>query len=241
MEKGSDIFDHFQQSLNELGDNLRVLETTVPVEKQMEYFRYSEKVRRQSEEESVDEQIETLLSSEATINEKRYALTVLAISGDVKAFRTLEEYSKQGSESDLKDWISMALLQARITLESEFSEEKQVFISTGLGGNGNKLRFYAFFQSNSLLPFLNYQRKLIEKEIPFFIHKYQGELEEICVEENYFYLVFLINLQEGIRQMLEDAINECNEYGNFINSNFIITNVKRFDQKDIDRELGRNR
>ncbi|GHT04261.1 hypothetical protein FACS189423_06690 [Bacteroidia bacterium] len=237
MENDRDVFNEFQRSLRGLGGNLHVLETSIPVEKQMEYFKYSENVREHSRNETVEEQIAVLDALDSTPDERKYAMTFLAISGDVKAFRALETYNKDPKDNLLIDWASMSLLQARITLESEFSDEKQVFISTGLGGKGSKLRFYAFFKSEGLKPFSDYQRNLIEKEIPFYVRKYQGEIEKIQVESNYFSLLFLIGLQVDLKNMLRDAVAECNEYGDFISDNFVVTNVKVFSPDDIQREL----
>jgi len=236
MKNDNDVFREFRQSIKGLEGNLHVLETSIPVEKQMEYFRYSENVRNHSKNESVTEQIAVLNSTDSNFDEKKYAMTFLAISGDIKAYRALEAYSSR-PKSSLTEWASLSLLQAKIMLESEFSDERQVFISTGLGGRGNKLRFYAFFKSVGLVPFSRYQQNLIEKEIPLVIRKYEGELENITIQNNYFSLLFLVSLQIDLKEMLKEAISVCNEYGNFINTHFIITNVKIFDQEDIGKEL----
>jgi hypothetical protein len=233
MRNNDDIFKKFRESLEGLEGNLHVLETNIPVEKQVEYFHYSEEVRQNSKDENVDEQIDVLNSSDSSPEETKYAMTFLAISGDVKAYRALEKYNEEHDD----DWISLSLLQAKITLESEFSDEKQVFISTGLGGVGHRLRFYAFFKSSGKKPFSDYQRKLIEKEIPFYIQKYQGILEEQTIEDNYFTVLFLIDLSIDIKTMLLNAVDECNQYGDFISTSFIITNVKIFDKNEIEQEL----
>jgi len=236
MKNDNDVFRAFRQSIKGLEGNLHVLDTSIPVEKQMEYFRYSESVRIHCKNDSVTEQIEVLNSIYSSSEEKKYAMTFLAISGDIKAYRVLEAYNQNPKES-LTDWASLSLLQAKIMLESEFSDERQVFISTGLGGRGNKLRFYAFFKSTGLVPFSKYQRNLIEKEIPLTLRKYQGILEEVTIKNNYFSLLFLITIQIDLKEMLKEAISECNEYGNFIDTHFVITNVKIFNQEDIYREL----
>ena len=239
MENDENIFNEFQQPLQGLRGNLHVLEASVPPERQMEYFKYSERVREHSRNQTVEKQIDALNSDQASVEEMKYAMAFLAISGDVKAYRTLENFSKEPKTGLLNDWVKMSLLQARITLDSELSDEKQVFISTGLGGEGSKLRFYAFFKSTGLRPFLDYQRNLIEKELSFYIRRYQGEVESIQIEDNYFTVVFLIELQVDLRTMLLNAIAECNEYGNFIQTSFTVTNVKRFTPEDIERELRR--
>ena len=235
--ENDNILNEFQQTLQGLTGNLHVLEASVPVEKQMEYFKYSEKVREHRENATVEEQINVLNSDQSSIEETKYAMSFLAVSGDVKAYRALENYDKDSKSKFLNDWATMSLLQARITLDSELSDEKQVFISTGLGGEGSKLRFYAFFKSEGLRPFSDYQRNLIEKEMSFYIRRYHGVVENIQIEENYFTIVFLIELQVDLKTMLLNAIAECNEYGNFIQTSFVVTNVKRFTAEDIEREL----
>jgi len=233
MRRDSDVFKGLQQSLEGLKGHLHFLETNVPVDKQMEYFRYSENVRNDSRPTSIEEQMDVLHSPESSSKELKYALAYLAISGDIKAYRTIESYNKE----HLDDWAVMSLLQAKITLESELSDEKQIFISTGLGGKEDKLRFSAFFKANYLRPFSNYQRKLIEKEMPYSIERQGGEVEEIKISENYFTILFLININADIKLIFENAVNECNQYGDFINNSFIITNVKEFSEEDIQREL----
>jgi hypothetical protein len=234
MKNDSDnAFKSLQQSLERLKGRLHFLETNVPVDKQMEYFRYSENIRNDTSPNSIEEQIEVLHSPEASPKELKYALAYLAVSGDIKAYRTIESYSKEHKD----DWTAMSFVQAKIAIESELSDEKMIFISTGLGGKGDKLRFSAFFKANHLRSFSNYQRELIEKEMAYAIKQHGGEIEEVKIAENYFTLLFLLNIDVNIKILLENAINECNQYGNFINKSFIVTNVKLFSEEDILREL----
>ncbi|MDR0412175.1 MAG: hypothetical protein LBH61_00020 [Dysgonamonadaceae bacterium] len=236
MKDDSDVFKEFQRSLKGLDGTFHVLETSVPIERQMEYFRYSERVKANTAGDVVEKQIEILNSSDSTYEEVKYALTFLAISGDVKAYRALEAYSKE-PEEELSDWAALSLLQAKIMLEYEFLNEKQVLISTGLGGKGTRLRFFAFFKSEHLFPFSEYQRNLIEKEFSFAIHKSHGILEEIKVEDNYFTLLFLLEMSADIRILLNNTVWECNEYGHFIDPCFVVTNVKVYSHEEIQKEL----
>jgi hypothetical protein len=236
MKNGRDIFKELQQSLEGLKGHLHVLEMCVPVEKQMEYFRFSENLRKSEKSETVDNQIQVLNSPDTSYPELKYALSFLAISGNIKAYRAIESYNEVHKDN-LDDWAILSLMQAKITLESELSDEKQIFISTGLGGKGDLLRFAAFFKSNHLKSFSPYQKQLIEKEIPFYIERYGGEMEEIKVADNYFTALFLVDIQLDIKFMLEKAIAECNQFGDFINNNFTITNVKMFSEEDIQKEL----
>lgn len=234
MRNDSDnVLRSLQHSMEGLKGQMQFLETSVPVEKQMEYFRYSENVRNDARATSIEEQIEVLRSPESSPKELKYALAYLAVSGDIKAYRTIESYNKEHED----DWTAMSLVQAKITLESELSDEKKIFISTGLGGKGDKLRFSAFFKANRLRPFSTYQRELIEKEMSYAIEQQGGEVEEVKIAENYFTVLFLVNIDVDIKVLFENAVNECNQFGNFINNSFTVTNVKLFSEEDIHREL----
>ena len=121
-----------------------VLEQRVPVEKQLQYFKFSDRLRKEAVPwtENDFEQFESdLYNPESTGEYKRRILSIFAVSKDVKSYRRLERYV-QSPDPELTDWAYMALMESRIMLESELSEEKQIYISTGLGGKGRKLRFY---------------------------------------------------------------------------------------------------
>ncbi|MCL1934579.1 MAG: hypothetical protein FWF53_12295 [Candidatus Azobacteroides sp.] len=234
MRNDRNALRELQHSLENLKGSLHVLETNVPVEKQMEYFRFSEAIKSDfSDDQSLEKQINILASTEASPPEIKYALAYLAISGDVKAYRAIETYHENHSD----DWSAMSYIQAKITLESELSDEKQIFISTGLGGKGDLLRFFAFFKSQGKKNFSDYQKELIEKEIPYYIQNHRGVTEDIRIRDNYFTLLFLVHIQVDIKAMLEEIVNECNQYGDFIDKEFIITNVKIFSDEEIQNEL----
>ncbi|MDR2628140.1 MAG: hypothetical protein LBC40_08930 [Dysgonamonadaceae bacterium] len=217
--------------------HLRILETNVPVETQMEYFRISEKIGRLPDKPiPFEHQLDLINAPNASEKEKKYCLAALAHSGDVRAYRALEAYAGH-PEPALKDWAAMALMEARVSLEAELSDEKQIFISTGLGGKGSKLRFFALMKSKKLKPFSPYQKDLIEREFPFQIGMSNGSVDDISVEKNYITLVFLLEISANIRHVLDNAIIECNQYGDFIDTSYLVTNVKIFSKEDIENEL----
>ncbi len=238
MENNDDIFKKFQDSIQNIKGHLHILESSVPVEKQMEYFHYSEDVKKNKSEKGIpiEKEIQVLNAPESTENEKKYSLARLAVSADVAAYRALEAYAKNPDQG-LEDWSQMSLLEARIALESEFSDEKQVYISSGLGGKGSKLRFFSLIKSKDLKTFSSYQRELIEREFSFYMYEHNGEIEFLNIQENYITIIFLVNLQQNMKIILDQAINECNQYGDFIDYNYLITNVKVYTEEEIQNEL----
>ena len=236
MKTDRDPLKELQYYLDNIKGNLHVFETNAPVEKQMEYLQFAKEIKKEllNDEQAVEEQIKILTSPEAHAREIKYALAFLAVSDSVKAYRAIEAYNETHSD----DWAAMSLLQAKITMQSQFSDERQVFVYSGLGGKDNLMRFYALFKSNGGIVFSDYQKNLIEKEIPYYIQRYNGITEKINIHENYFYILFLIHIGVDIKAMLEKAVEECNQYGNFING-FIITNEKVFSEEEIQYELKR--
>lgn len=235
MEEENNIFKKFQESFNHLNGHFHILEQRVPVELQMEYFKYSEEVKKNKPELTDSDYViftEGLEDPEVTTERKKYILSVLATSRQVKAYRVLEDYVKSPGQ-DVRDWASMALMESRISLESELSDEKQIYISTGLGGKGEKLRFYVLILAKELKPFQDYQRTVIEREFAYSLPRADCEIERLSIHDEYVELVFLIPVRTDIKLTLDKIINECNQYGDFLSDVFTITNVKELTEDEI--------
>jgi hypothetical protein len=233
-ERG-DVFERFRESFNKMEGHFHILEQRVPVELQMEYFKYSGRMRRNNilmTEENFNTYKQNLSDSEATTDTKRHALSALAVSNEVRAYRVLEEYI-QHPEPSVTNWAYMALMESRISLESELSEEKQIYISTGLGGKGEKLRFYALFLASENKCFELYQRKVIEREFVYYLTKENCEIERLIIKDVYVELLFLISVHIDLKAVLDNMVTECNQYGNFLSGVFTITNVKELSAEEI--------
>lgn len=228
----SNSFERFQGAFHNLEGHFHILERPVPVELQMEYFKYSETLRRKNNpprplsEEECKGMYDTLrmddMVSEA---DKKYLLSQLATSRCVQSYRLLEEYSRT-PDPEVADWACMALMESRISLEAVFSEEKQIYISSGLGGKGEKLRFYVLLLSKGHIPFKEYQRQTIEREFAFYLSKANCDIERLTIGEQYVELVFLLPFRAEIKSTLDRVIEECNQYGDFLSGVVLISNVK---------------
>lgn len=244
MKEEGDVFKKFRDSFSKMDGHFHILEQRVPVELQMEYFKYSEQVRKERTKPDLNDMDytafrESLSNPESTTDYKKYILSMLATSREVKAYRMLEDYVQHPDE-DVSNWAYMALMESRISLESELSDEKQIYISTGLGGKGEKLRFYVLMLSRDRKPFQEYQRKVIEREFAYFLPKADCEIERLTIGEQYVELVFLIPLRADIKLTLERVINECNQYGDFLSNVFTITNVKELTPEEISEIISKN-
>lgn len=244
MKEEGDVFKKFRDSFSKMDGHFHILEQRVPVELQMEYFKYSEQVRKERAKSDLNDMDyiafrESLSNPESTTDYKKYILSMLATSREVKAYRMLEDYVQHPDE-DVSNWAYMALMESRISLESELSDEKQIYISTGLGGKGEKLRFYVLMLSRDRKPFQEYQRKVIEREFAYFLPKADCEIERLTIGEQYVELVFLIPVRADIKLTLDKVINECNQYGDFLSDIFTITNVKELTQQEVTDIINKN-
>jgi hypothetical protein len=201
----------------------------------MEYFKYSEQMRRNKVKITDDEYemcMQSLTNEMLSTARKKYILSALAISNDVKAYRLLEEYV-QHPEPDITNWAYMALMESRISLESELLEEKQIYISTGLGGKGEKLRFFVLMLASKKESFQEYQRQTIEREFEYYLPKEDCEIERLTIHDLYVELLVLIPMRRDIKAILDRVLTECNEYGNFISDIITVTNVKELSADEI--------
>ena len=243
MEWQEDHFKKFHDSFQDMGGRFHILELRVPVEQQLEYFSYSYRLRRKSskmnevEYSSCQEKLENV---EYPMEEKKKILSKLASSSEIRAYRLLEHYV-QHTDKELLNWASMALMESRLAIESELTGEKQIFISTGLGGKGEKLRFYVLAPSIQKAPFEDYQRKVIEKEFGFVLSKSDCEIERLTISDRYVEIVFLIPVSADIKTILEKVISECNVYGNFLSSVLTVTNMKELTQDEVNQVLEKYR
>lgn len=233
-----DRFDIYKSYVNlfenVMDDSFHVVENRVPIKHQLEYFKASGEMKDdmiEVDDADIDLYEAKLNSPETPIEEKKHILLVLGVSKNIRGYRLLENYQKHPDE-ELKHWSFMAMMESRVALESEFTGEKQIYVSTGMGGKGNKLRFYGLFMSEDYTPLLDYQQDIIIKEFNYMLPKYNCEVESINIKGNYFDMVFLMPMRTNIRETLNRVVEECNQYGNFLSDLFIVTNLKEINPSE---------
>lgn len=235
MSQHDDLLEKLRHTLNEQGiDSFHILEDLVPMEIQMDYFKYFDKLRKEKTDFDKDEEISILFSDNEDLERKKQSLTLLASIPDVTAYRTIETYHSSPVDVELTHWSSMALVSSRIILSSDLSGQQQVFISSGLGGHDRKLRFFSLFTTNNRQDFTDLQKEMIDREFRFHLKTVNVEIEKFEIKENYFTILLLFPFDEDIRSRLNSAVEECNQFGNFLDPKFIFTNVKILTESEID-------
>ncbi|MDR1103525.1 MAG: hypothetical protein LBL42_07175 [Tannerella sp.] len=238
----NDIFNRLQKFLHETEGDFHILEQRVPVDIQMEYFNYSGQLRKslpRLSEADCEEYLARLRSPDVPTKRKKRLLSTMAVSKQAKAYGILKQFVGE-CEPELNYWAYMALMESRMTLESDLSDERQIYISTGLGGEGQRLRFFLLLVSSSDALFLDYQRQVIERECAYFLSRENGKIERLTIREKHVELLVLLPIQTNLKSLAERIINECNQYGNFLSKNMTITNVKELNDDEIAKILQMN-
>jgi hypothetical protein len=225
MEQEENIFEKIQELLGNFKGNYSILQEQVDIDVQMEYFESSKKIRKAKKVLNPNGLIDELNSSGSDLDQKKKALIRLASIDQVEAYRAIEDYRKN-ADPELKDWATLAMQESRVLLESSFLDENQVFISTGLGGKGSNLRYFIVLIARKGLEFGDLQRKIISNELSFIFNKYSCELEEVEFTERFAAIKALIPLNISLNSLFNEIVDECNQYGDFLHANVIVTNVK---------------
>ncbi len=227
------IYKRIQEAISSLPENFSILEEQIDVELQLEYFNYSKDMKAGFSQELVSQHQADLFDPEVPIEEKKNLLVLLASQEKVESFRAIEKYAKN-PDPELREWSILALQESRMVIQSSLMDEQQVYISTGLGGKGQKLRYFVVFVGNEgLVEYTKVQQKLIQNELDFALKNSNGELEDIFFEENLAISNILMPVKTDIQGVFSSIINECNQYGDFVRPDIIITNVKRMNVDEI--------
>ncbi|MGC8824355.1 MAG: hypothetical protein ACP5PZ_07130 [Bacteroidales bacterium] len=232
MKYSEEIFENFQQFLESFQGDINILEGIVDVDVQMEYFEESKRLKDHAPLEDWESHAQQLYDPNVEIKDKKALIVRLASLEDVKAYRFLEKYYEQADEG-LKDWTRLAIQESRLLLQSKLLDQPQLLISTGLGGKEGKLRYFIVLFHRSYKEYTPFQEKIIRDELTYIFKNQDIIIEQINFAGNYVTLVALFPLFASVTEILEKALQEINQYGNFMHEKCIITNVRILSAGDI--------
>jgi hypothetical protein len=228
--------DNRKNSKNVL-DNFILIDEPIVLFTQEEYFSFSETIDFDNVDyKEVLTGSDKLFYKDTPIESKKKILILLAHLGTPESCRILEKYLKS-SEANLRDWALLSLNECRMFLESVLLEEEGGFISTGLGGKDNKLRYYFIVSSKDGLPFSETHKNTLKRGFETISHKYKSQIEEINFEATYAMIGMLIPMDIAVGEIIEEGISECNKIGEFLFLDYYVTNVRKPTCKEISNYL----
>ncbi len=228
------IYNQLKKLLEDSGGKYNILEEQINVELQVEFFELVNelmKEKRLNQEVLADEF--KLFDDKVSEEEKKTLLAELSNTEDPKAYRIIEKFIETKQEN-LYAWAILSLQHSRISLETHFLDEQQVFISTGLGGKGEKLRYFIVCKFKEGTEIQDIQMRVLQTEFEISFNAHSSVIEKLSYLDAYFSILGLIPIDVSINEVVKTAIKESNNYGDFIHDKFLVTNVKVLKTKEIE-------
>ena len=237
--ENENVYRRMQEFFGGLNNNFSLMEDPVDVSVQMNYFETSGRTRGTFSEADVLVRKDELFNPEVSIEHKKILMVQMAGIPSPEIYRVLENYAKN-PDVGLKDWSKLAQQENKLLLESHLLDNQQVFIATGLGGKGHKLRYFVVLinkTGNGLMPF---QQKVLQEEMEYALQKYDSELEKLNFMHHYTTMRVIVPICSDLSKLFREGIDECNQFGDFLSSEFIITNMKELSEEEINEALSTN-
>jgi len=226
-----------QEKLSKSISNIQIFEEGIDIHTQIDFETQTKKFFEKEDDNKELSVLENILFNEGTeIEIKKDILIELSFSEDVKAYRLIEKFYAE-CEEDIKKWSALALQKSRVHIEHSLGNEEKVYISSGLGGFENRLRYFFVLSSNNNEHFNDFQKNILTKELNFTIKKYEGVIEELIFRDYYVTIVCMIPLHHSLDKIFRSIIEECNSLGNFLSEKVIATNTEKFDNKTVESLL----
>ena len=225
MKEHENLYEKIREILGGAPGNLKILEQKIDMDLQMEYYDCSMRVREERSDEWALEHMRYLQEPGYSVDVKKEILARMASIESVECFRAIEAYMEQTREP-LLSWAILALNESRMLLESKIMDENQVFISTGLGGKDEKLRYFVVLMSRTRVDITSTQKMVIKNEFEFILKKFNSVMEEANFSGYLATILLLMPMNHSLKSVFKEAIAECNRFGDFLNDDFIVTNVR---------------
>lgn len=225
MEDHENLYEKIREILGATPGNLKILEQQIDMDLQMDYYNCSVRVREERSESWALEHKGHLTEPDYPVHLKKELLARLASTGRVDCYRAIEAFMAHAPD-DLVSWGVLALNENRMLLESRIMDENQVFISTGLGGKDEKLRYFVVLMTRTKVDLTETQKMIIKNEFEYILKKFDALIEEADFSDYLATITLLLPMNHSLKSVFREAIEECNKYGNFLNDDFIVTNVR---------------
>ena len=229
------MFDKLRKILPDLS-KVKVIEAIIDPDTHLEYIDYALKLKKEKfDVDIVKKQSDELFSDDKEIKDKKRLLTLMAKVDDVSIYRKIERYS-QKPDKELKEWAKIAKQESLTLIQSSLLEEEQILISTGLGGKGNKIRFFIVLKAENEEKFSDIFVNVIKKEVNFSLKNNNCNLEKLEFGEYFFSITALFPLDfDIIEKILGEITEELKNVGLIISEKYLLTNVKTIEIDELEK------
>jgi hypothetical protein len=172
------------------------------------------------------------LSSDAlSLAQKKKVLAQLAIRGTAEAYQLLQQYCNN-CEQALKQWAKIALYECQMHMETDLFDEPVGLISTGLGGDGQRLRYIFVLALQGECPAQEQQQE-IESTLGRVCQQNHSKVEEVQFAPSYLSVQILVPLDEAVGEVVEEVIARLNQHDGRVREEYMATNVSVPSEEEI--------
>jgi hypothetical protein len=157
------------------------------------------------------------------LEDKKEALVILAHDGTVESYRVIEKYLKT-AEPELSDWGILALEECRVFLEGSLVDRSVGMIMTGLGGEGNRLRYFFVIRAEEGVTFAKPEKIAIKLSFEQTAKRLDSIVEEIQFHSMYVAMLVLIPLNVAVAEFAEGGIQAGNRVDDLLNPCYYVRN-----------------
>lgn len=222
----NDFENILHSSLKNTKSKVQIFEEGIDINTQINFQKLTKKYLKSDTQQRDFSLLENELFNESVeANLKKDILIELSLLEEVRAYRLIEKFYAE-CENDLKTWTALALQKSRVHIEHALSSEDKIYISSGLGGQGDKLRYFFVLSSKDNKPFNQFHKNIITNEIKFSITKFDGIVEKINFTEFYVTIICMLPFSNSLEEVFGTIHNECNKLGGFLSEKIIATNTE---------------
>lgn len=237
----TDLLSLVRQMQNYVKQPVRIHQDAIDVLQEELYFQWSDKlidwlIEDNASETDFQADVAKLYSPEVSDDEKKQLLCLLASVLDTQSYREIENYQQIAPEN-LKVWATLALRESKVCLESYLLGYDCLYISTGLGGKDEALRYFVVLVNKDGKEYDSLQKETIKNEFEFIFKQHKGGIEDIQFNDKLACIVCLLPWESDIGDLVDKIVNECNTLGNFIDNDFLLTNIKIMEIAEINNLL----
>ena len=81
----------------------------------------------------------------------------------------------------------------------------------------------------------------MKDELIYELNQHKGEFESMDFSEGFSTVLVMLPLQSDLKKLFRTIIDECNQYGDFLDDDMIVTNVKVMSRNEILEMLKQNK
>jgi hypothetical protein len=165
------------------------------------------------------------------IVQKKLVMAQLAYWGTAEAYRLLQQYSSRPDPA-LEQWSRIALYECRMRLEEDLLDESVGLISTGLGGDGQRLRyiFVLAFQGESPE---KEQRQEMREVLNKICQRHDSIVEQAQFRPSCLLVQVLIPMDVAVGEVIEESIASLDQGKEEICQDYLATNVCVLTEEEI--------